>query len=71
MLKAWRDEYAARTELLPWLVLTEASMTAMAEVAPKTQRGLLHIQGMTELKFEEFGQELLDVISQFGPSPEQ
>ncbi len=71
MLKAWRDDYAARTELLPWLVLTEASMTAMAEVAPKTQRGLLHIQGMTELKFEEFGQELLDVISQFGPIPEQ
>jgi DNA helicase-2/ATP-dependent DNA helicase PcrA len=63
-LKQWRDDYAERNELLPWLVLTEATLHAIAELQPLTHSALRDIQGMSDNKLEQFGDELLTLLQQ-------
>ena len=51
-LRQWRDDYAQDNELLPWLVLTEVSLTALAELKPQTESDLRRIHGLSESKVD-------------------
>ena len=62
-LQRWRDDYARDNELLPWLVLTEVSLTALAELKPQTESDLRRIHGMTDSKVDAFGEQLLALLN--------
>ena len=64
VLLRWREAKAQAQASLPWLVLTEASLVAIAEQLPTTTSALGDIHGMTQEKLENFGAELLDTVSQ-------
>lgn len=62
-LRQWRDDYARDTEVVPWLVLTEVSLTALAELKPRTVSELRRIHGMSDAKVVAFGEQLLTLIN--------
>lgn len=61
-LRKWRDEYAAENELLPWLVLTEVSLQAIAELQPSTLAHLQEIHGLSSAKVDAFGELILAIV---------
>jgi len=64
VLLKWRDNQAVAEATVPWLVLTEASLVAIAEQLPDSPSALMAMHGMTLDKFERFGESLLEVVSQ-------
>ena len=61
-LKAWRKERSAEKSVPAYIVFTDATLTAMAEIGPSDLDQLAAIPGVGPAKLTEFGAELLEII---------
>jgi ribonuclease D len=64
-LTLWRDGLAQEMNVLPWLVLTDQTILAIAEFTPQNQEELLSIQGVNPAKAHLFSDELISIIVSF------
>jgi len=63
LLKKWRDERAAQLEIDPSLVGSKALLGAIALKRPRRTADLAGIDGLKRWQQEEFGREIIDVLS--------
>ena len=61
-LRTWRTERAARDKVPAYVVLTDVTLTALAERLPRNADDLLAIPGIAERKVEAYGPEILALI---------
>ncbi len=61
-LIAWRESFAALSDSLSWLVLSDLSVAALAIHKPRSLDELGAIHGMTSAKVAEIGSALIEVI---------
>jgi DNA helicase-2/ATP-dependent DNA helicase PcrA len=65
-LREWRME-TARTESVPaYVVFTDLTLQAIAEVQPSTPEQLLAINGIGRGKQEKYGDAVLDLLAEHG-----
>ena len=64
-LKYWRNSKAAETGMQFYMVLPLKTMRALAEGLPSTTAALKSIHGMGKKKVEQFGEEILNIISAY------
>jgi ribonuclease D len=62
-LKSWREDYAKQVEMLPWLLLSDLAIDALAEFQPKSIEELDDIHGINSAKADVIGEEILLVIA--------
>jgi len=65
MLKAWRDRTAEALDLPGHMVLPRATLLAIADELPVTQKALLGIKGMGAKKAKRYGAEILEMTIAF------
>ncbi|MBA2640115.1 MAG: ATP-dependent DNA helicase UvrD2 [Nocardioidaceae bacterium] len=58
-LRDWRREQAAQQHVPAYCVLTDATLTAIAEQMPSDAAGLARIAGVGRVKLERYGSDLL------------
>jgi DNA helicase-2/ATP-dependent DNA helicase PcrA len=61
-LRAWRKEKSFAKNVPAYIVFTDATLTAMAELMPRDFDELSAIPGVGPAKLTEFGDELLEII---------
>jgi DNA helicase-2/ATP-dependent DNA helicase PcrA len=61
-LRAWRKEKSFEKNVPAYIVFTDATLTAMAELMPRDIDELSAIPGVGPAKLTEFGAELLEII---------
>ena len=62
-LKIWRRAVAEEKNLPPYVIFGDATLRELARVRPTTREGLLEIYGIGEAKLREYGDDLLEAIS--------
>src|SRR5699024_9363223 len=67
-LRDWRREEAARERLPAFCVLTDATLTALAEAVPRDSAALLRIHGLGRTKVDKYGDQVLTVIADGAPT---
>ncbi|MEO3888219.1 ATP-dependent DNA helicase UvrD2 [Nonomuraea sp. B5E05] len=60
-LKAWRTATAKEAKIPPYVVFTDVTLQAIAERAPETEQQLLSIAGIGKVKFDRYGEAVLDL----------
>jgi ATP-dependent DNA helicase RecQ len=63
-LKAWRAEVARAHNLPAYVIFHDATLAAIAALAPSTLRDLQGVSGLGTKKLEAYGQEVLRVVAQ-------
>lgn len=63
-LRAWRLETARAASAPAFTVFTDATLEAIAERMPRTERELLAVPGIGAAKLEKYGQAVLEVLAQ-------
>ena len=58
-LRAWRSEQATAQKVPAYVVFTDATLTAIAEVRPREATELLKVPGVGRTKLEKYGVEVL------------
>ena len=58
-LREWRAEQARAASVPAYVVFTDATLTAIAEVRPTTERELLAISGVGRTKLDRYGADVL------------
>ena len=58
-LRAWRAEQAKAASVPAYVVFTDATLTALAELRPTTERALLAVSGIGRSKLEKYGADVL------------
>jgi DNA helicase-2/ATP-dependent DNA helicase PcrA len=66
-LRAWRAEQAREQSVPAYVVFTDATLTALAEVRPATEAALLAVSGVGRTKLDRYGADVLAIIG--GGSP--
>ena len=71
-LREWRAERAREASVPAYVVFTDATLTALAEVRPTTEPALLGISGIGRTKLERYGADVLalcagDPVAPRGP----
>lgn len=61
-VKTWRKEYANAAGVAPYYVITNKTLKELVIKKPKTSYDLKQIYGIGAVKFNEFGQELLNIF---------
>lgn len=61
-LKEWRTGRAKELDVPPFVVLTDATLIAIAEQRPADRSGLVSISGIGSMKVERFGADVLAVV---------
>ena len=69
-MKTWRSDEAGRAKLPAFCVLTDATLTALAEARPVDTRQLLRIQGLGKVKVDRYGEQVLRIITDHQASSE-
>ena len=62
-LNSWREDLAKQVGNLPWLVLSDLDVEALAEFQPTTIQELSEMNAISESKIEAAGEELLMIIA--------
>ena len=65
-LRAWRLEKAGEESVPAFVVFTDATLRALAEIQPRTERELLKVNGIGASKRERYGDEVLALIASSG-----
>ncbi|KAB7746212.1 AAA family ATPase [Nostocoides sp. F2B08] len=68
-LRTWRTQRAARDKVPAYIVLTDVTLTALAERSPRNTDDLLAIPGIAERKVEAYGTEILALIADEASRP--
>jgi superfamily II DNA helicase RecQ len=66
-LKAWRKQRSSADGVPAYVVFHDATLEAIAEAVPASERDLLAIKGIGPAKAERYGDELLDLIEAAQP----
>ena len=61
-LREWRLAEARRRRVPAFRILSNRSLTAIAEARPRDESGLLRIHGMGSKRLEKFGQTILQIV---------
>jgi DNA helicase-2/ATP-dependent DNA helicase PcrA len=62
-LRAWRAERAREQDVPAYVVFTDATLTALAEVRPGTHAELLAVSGVGRAKLDRYGAEVLALVA--------
>jgi DNA helicase-2/ATP-dependent DNA helicase PcrA len=62
-LREWRSERARTLKVPPYVVFTDATLTAIAERRPTDASGLVSISGIGAAKLDKFGTEVLALVA--------
>jgi DNA helicase-2/ATP-dependent DNA helicase PcrA len=62
-LRDWRTERARALKVPPYVVFTDATLTAIAERVPKDSADLVAISGIGAAKLDKFGAEVLALVA--------
>jgi DNA helicase-2/ATP-dependent DNA helicase PcrA len=62
-LKAWRLNRAGEDKVPAYVVFTDKTLEAIAEVRPTTSQALLGISGIGTKKVEQYGSDVLELIA--------
>jgi len=62
-LKAWRSERASSASVPAYVVFTDKTLEAIAEVRPGSPEALLRISGIGAKKIEQYGEDVLALIA--------
>ena len=65
LMREWRRDQAKQKGVPAFMVLSDASLLDLCARPPKDYRGLLTITGIGEKKAEQFGDEILRVLSSY------
>ncbi|CAM3818456.1 ATP-dependent DNA helicase UvrD2 [Smaragdicoccus niigatensis] len=63
-LKAWRLEKSRELSVPAFVVFTDATLVAIAELAPADERALVGIPGIGAKKLERFGEDVLTIVKE-------
>jgi len=69
-LHAWRSERADELSQPAFVVFTDATLTAIAEIRPLNERQLAAIPGVSRTKLDRFGDDVLALCAGPVPDPE-
>ncbi len=58
-LRTWRGEQAKAASVPAYVVFTDATLTALAELRPTTERALLSVSGIGKTKLDRYGADVL------------
>ena len=61
-VKAWRSEVARAHNLPAYVIFHDATLAAIAALAPRTLADLQGISGLGAKKLEAYGEEVLRVV---------
>lgn len=62
-LKAWRLQTAKAQQVPAFMIFTDATLVAIAELQPDGPEDLLTVAGVGQSKLEKYGDEVLEVLS--------
>jgi len=62
-LRAWRSERAAELKIPPYVIFSDATLKAVAEVRPDSVASLGRISGIGERRLAEYGAEVLQIVA--------
>jgi DNA helicase-2/ATP-dependent DNA helicase PcrA len=63
LLRAWRKEQAEAQSVPAFVVFSDATLEALAEVKPTDRRGLQSISGIGKSKLDKYADELLEILA--------
>lgn len=64
-LRQWRGELAKSRGVPAYVVMTDATIRALAERMPKSERELIAVPGLGPVKVEQFGEHVLSIIANY------
>ena len=67
-LREWRSAQAAAASVPAYVVFTDATLTALAELRPADEAGLLAVPGIGRTKLERYGADVLALCRGAGPT---
>jgi DNA helicase-2/ATP-dependent DNA helicase PcrA len=62
-LRTWRKDRAADESVPAYVVFSDATLEAIAEVRPTDRRGLLMISGIGQAKLDKYAEEILEILA--------
>ncbi len=65
-LRKWRTETAERKHVEPYRILTNKTIDGLVAAPPQNKKELLAITGLGPKKVKEFGEELLELVGEWG-----
>ena len=63
-LKQWRKMKAYKENIRPYIIFSDATLTAICNTKPKSIQELMEIRGVGEKKIKAYGDEILSLITQ-------
>jgi ATP-dependent DNA helicase RecQ len=63
-LRKWREDRRAAQNVPAYVVMSNATLEELAQVRPQSLEALLGVKGMGPIKVRQYGQELLEILSQ-------
>ena len=61
-LRAWRVDRAGEEKVPAYVVFTDLTLQAIAEVKPADTQALLRISGIGKTKLDKYGTDVLEII---------
>jgi DNA helicase-2/ATP-dependent DNA helicase PcrA len=68
-LRTWRKERATKDEVPAYVIFTDATMTALAELKPSDDSELIRIPGIGQAKIDKYGDDILALVTGAAPDP--
>jgi ATP-dependent DNA helicase RecQ len=63
VLRKWRKERAVKLGIKPYIIFSDSTIIELANKKPKNKEDLLNIRGMGEKKYENYGEEILEILN--------
>ena len=63
-LKDWRKQASEDNQIPTYMVLTNATLNMVAEVAPQNREELARVPGIGPVKQEQFGEAIIEIVRQ-------
>lgn len=67
-LRLIRRDLAAKAKVPPYIIFNDATLREMAETLPTTERAMLRIKGVGEVKYRTYGKPFLEFFQQLNQS---
>ena len=65
IIKEWRQAEAVQRDVPVYSILHNKTIVEIANILPCTKQELLKIGGIGKVKYEKYGEELLDIINTY------
>jgi DNA helicase-2/ATP-dependent DNA helicase PcrA len=63
-LKSWRTEMAREQKMPPYIIFSDNTLIAIAELLPADDAALIAIPGIGARKLEQYGADVLELVRQ-------